>query len=65
MEEYQQRVLDKRTARESELERLDAFRKSSKFLILDREDQILLNRQSVVMHGLVEVLTERIQRFKL
>lgn len=62
---YQQRVIDERSARESELERLDEFRKSSQFLILDREDQVLLNRQSVCMHGLVEVLTERIIRFKL
>lgn len=65
MEAYQERVLAERKAREAEVEKLDKFRKSTAFLLLDREDQVLLNRQSVCMHGLVEVLTERIARFKL
>lgn len=65
MEAYQERVLAERAAREAEVEKLDEFRKSTAFLLLDREDQVLLNRQSVCMHGLVEVLTERIARFKL
>lgn len=65
MEAYQERVLEERKARQEEVDRLDEFRKSPEYLLLDRADQVLLNRQSVCMHGLVEVLTERIARFKL
>lgn len=39
---------------------LEEYRNSAAFRVLQREEQVLLNRQSVVMHGLVEILNERI-----
>lgn len=50
---------------EDSLDELDAFRHTPEFNIMGRQDQVLLNRQSQVMHGLVEVLNERIARFNL
>jgi hypothetical protein len=58
-------LLAERQAWEAEVGELDDFRHSTAFLLLDREEQVLLNRQSVCMHGLVEVLTERVARLKL
>jgi hypothetical protein len=65
MEEYQQRVIHERSELEDKLTKLDEFRKSTSFLAINRDQQILLNRQSVIMHGYVEVLTERIAAFNL
>jgi len=50
---------------EDALDELDSFRHTPEFNIMDRPDQVLLNRQSQVMHGLVEILNERIARFNL
>lgn len=49
---------------EEQLDLLEEQRHSTAFSILDRDEQILLNRQSVVMHGLVEIFDERIALFK-
>jgi hypothetical protein len=40
------------------------FRHSKEFLALDRTEQVLLNRQSHVMHGLMEIYDERINFLK-
>lgn len=64
MEEYQQRVIEEHAELDRRLDKLQAFRDSTEYRILPREDQVLLNRQAVCMEGLLEVLAERIRRFK-
>ncbi len=53
-------LIKERASAEDAVDELDEYRMSKDFLILGREEQILINRQSVVMHGLVEILNERI-----
>lgn len=65
MEAYQERVVEELAQTEDRLSKLEDFRRSVHFNAIDREDQVLLNRQAQVMQGLVEILTERIARFKL
>ena len=64
MEDFQQRVIEEHKELDQRLDKLQAFRGSAQFRILPREDQVLLNRQAVCMEGLLEVLAERIKRFK-
>lgn len=64
MEEYQQRVIEEHAELDRRLDKLQAFRDSTEYRILPREEQVLLNRQAVCMEGLLEVLAERIKRFK-
>lgn len=64
MEEYQQRVIEEHAELDRRLDKLQAFRDSTGYRILPREEQVLLNRQAVCMEGLLEVLAERIKRFK-
>lgn len=65
MEAHEQRVVDERRARQQELEKLDAFRfRNPIFDTLPKEDQNLLRMQSHVMVMLVDVLSQRIARFK-
>lgn len=64
MEAYQQRVIEEHAELDRRLDKLQAFRDSTEYRILPREEQVLLNRQAVCMEGLLEVLAERIKRFK-
>lgn len=50
---------------EAQIEKLEDFRHSTEFLALDRDEQLLLNRQFSLMHELSDVLTQRIARLKI
>lgn len=47
------------------LDELETLRHSPALHTLTRAEQVLLNRQSTVMQGLVEILNERISLSKL
>lgn len=63
MKEYQQRVVDEKTALEEKLVKLRVFLDSEAFLTLDNEDRFLLSRQEEAMSAYLDILVARIKRF--
>jgi len=58
-------VIEQRKALEAQIEDMEEFRRSAEFLVLDRDEQVLQNRQYFLMHELSDVLTQRIARLKI
>ena len=63
MQDYQQRVLDEKSALDEKLDRLRDFSETPAFDALSSEEQIFLVRQSVAMTEYSRVLAERINMF--
>ena len=64
MKEYQERVLHERSDLWIMLTKLNKFIESSEYTHLDSEDKRLLIRQTDSMKQYIDVLDERINRFK-
>lgn len=64
MLDYQQRVIDEKAARDSEIERLKSFiETNSIFNELPDDEKLRLYRQLIIMQELSTVLGERIAAF--
>jgi hypothetical protein len=63
MEEYQQRVVDEKTALDDKISRLKPFIATEKFFALPVFEQERMNRQLHHMEKYSDVLGERIEAF--
>ena len=64
MKDYQQRVVDERSALDEKIGKLLVFLGTSKFHDLDREEQARMQRQYSAMQKYSDVLAERITAFQ-
>lgn len=62
--EYKQRVRDERSALNAKIDSLAAFVKTPTFTGLDDEDRSLLSMQLRAMRNYLDILDDRIARFK-
>lgn len=62
-EPFQQRVINEKRELDEKLSKLTAFIETNAFNSLDKEDQMLLERQMIVMQNYISILEKRILRF--
>lgn len=63
MQDWQQRVIDEKTALDEKLNKLEAFLEGEGFESLGNKDKTLLEHQAHWMNGYSGILGERIRRF--
>lgn len=61
---WQMRVVEERAVLQEKLVKLDAFMRSPMFEVLPHADKSLLHQQRTIMQAYVEVLFQRISRFR-
>ena len=63
MQDWQQRVIDEKSALDERLTKLERFMEGEEFEQLSTKDRTLLDHQSYWMAGYSQVLGQRIRRF--
>ena len=63
MTEWQNRLIEEKADLDAKIGRLDQFRRSDEFRMLDQIDRDLLEYQAAMMRGYSTALGERIKRF--
>lgn len=61
MSESKETLIDQYSVLEQQIDAINRFRKSVDFSILDRKEQVLLNRQSTAMEDYLSILEQRIK----
>ena len=63
MQEFQQRVVDEKTELDLKISKLESFLDTELFRSLDRDEQVRMTQQYVVMKRYSEILQSRINHF--
>lgn len=63
MQEFQKRVVDEKTELDLKISKLESFLDTELFRSLDRDEQVRMTQQYVVMKRYSEILQSRINHF--
>lgn len=63
MQEFQKRVVDEKTELDLKISKLESFLDTELFRSLDRDEQVRITQQYVVMKRYSEILQSRINHF--